>query len=438
MTLKRKLILYVFVSSILIIVLYTIMAFLVGLKILEKEAKNEYERILNLYTFSKELNPTIRGSLEYDLQSFERLSFFIKQVNNFELIFIYDISSLKEIIHNFEDFLNNKEIIGSFIIQGDILKNKKLINAAIETETYKIYGNLFNPIFIYVYPINFKGSTIGKAAFIERFSFDIGLVGGIYLFLIAFTLLNIYIPIRFFGNIVEELKYLSKLARAFSQKDFSKIDELRKKIRNTNKRDELYQLKVSILRMVEALEQYIRRLETEVKSYENLAFTDPLTGLYNRRMFIELAKKKLNEIKRYQEPLSLIMLDIDYFKQINDTYGHDAGDIALKFLADILKRNVRASDIVARWGGEEFIILFPKTTLEQAHKVAEKIRRIVERSTIDLPNGGKLKFTVSLGVSSFSGKEDLEELIKEADIALYEAKKRGRNRTEVYRRLLSF
>ena len=438
MSLKRKLVLYTLVSSITIIILYTIMTILISFKILEKEAENEYNRILNFYTYGREFSLARDEFTQDSLKALEELSLFIKKVNNFELIFIYDIVALKRTLKNIEQFLEGKEVLGNYIVQGDIISNEKLINVAVKTDTYRIYGGLLNPIFIYTYPINFKGSIVGKVAFIEKFSFDVKLILGIYIFLIIFTLSNLYLPIKFFGSIVQELKFLSELAHSFSRKDFSKIDELRKSIRNTKERNELYQLKVSLLKMVEALEQYIRRLETEVKSYENLAFTDPLTGLYNRRMFLEIAKKKLSEAKRYEEPLSLIMLDIDHFKRINDTYGHDVGDIALKFLAEILKNNVRASDIVARWGGEEFIILLPKTTLEQARKVAEKIRKIIEMSTIDLPNGEKLKFTVSLGVSSFSGKEDLEELIKEADIALYEAKRRGRNRTEVYRRSLSF
>lgn len=437
MSLKRKLSLYTFFAFVLIITLYTFLTVLIINKILETEANKEYNRILNLYTFGREFSLAKDEFAQDSLKAFEELSLFIKRVNNFEIVFIYDIKALKKTFTNVEEFLKGKEIFENYTLQGDVLNNKEIIDVILKTDTYRVYGGLLNPTFIYVYPINLNGNTIGKVAFIERFSLNLRLILGTYIFLIVFTLLSTYLPIKLLGHIVRELKFLKDFAISFSNKDFSKIDALRENIRNTKEHNELYQLKVSLLKMAETLEQHIRHLEVELKSYENLAFIDPLTGLYNRRMFLELAEKKLNEAKRYKESLSLIMLDIDHFKRINDTYGHGVGDMALKSLTEILRKNLRASDIVARWGGEEFVIILPKTTLEQAYNVAEKIRKLVEISAIDLPNGEKLKFTVSLGVSFFSGEEDLEELIRQADIALYEAKSKGRNRTEVYRRGLS-
>ncbi len=414
------------------------MTIFIAKRIMEEELRRVYSRILNFYTFSRELKPFGRTSQRDELSDFKNLSVFIKKVNNLDVVFVYDVRVLKRSIENFEGFLRGKVIFGNYILEGDIPKDYKLIEKIVKTETFGIYNNLLNPIFVYTYPINLNSAVIGKVAFIERFSHNVGLMLVIFFFPVVFTLLSVYLPVRFLSHVVNELNYLSKLSHEFSRKDFSKIDELRRSIREMKEKNEIYQLKVSLLKMVETFEQYIRRLKKDVESYENLAFTDQLTGLYNRRMFLEIAEKKLNEAKRYQEPLSIIMLDIDLFKRINDTYGHDIGDLALKFLANILRKNVRASDIVARWGGEEFVILLPKTSLEQAYRVAEKIRKIVEFSTVELPDGVKLKFTVSLGVSSFRGQEDLEELLKEADVALYEAKRRGRNRTEVYKRSLSF
>ena len=437
MSLKRKLSLYTFFAFVLIIALYTFLTVLIINKILEREANKEYNRILNFYTFGREFSLAKNELTQDSLKAFEELSLFIKKVNNFEIVFIYDIKALKKTFVNVEEFLKGKEIFENYAIKGDVLNNKEIIYVILKTDTYRVYSELLNPTFIYVYPINLNGNTIGKVAFIERFSLNLKLILGTYIFLIIFTLLSTYLPIKLLGHIVRELKFLKDVAISFSNKDFSKIDALRENIRNTKGHNELYQLKVSLLKMAETLEQHIRRLEVELKSYENLAFIDHLTNLYNRRMFLELAEKKLNEAKRYKESLSLIMLDIDHFKRINDTYGHEVGDVALRSLAEILRKNLRASDIVARWGGEEFVIILPKTTLEQAYNVAEKIRKLVAISTIDLPNGEKLKLTVSLGVSSFSGEEDLGELIRRADIALYEAKSKGRNRTEVYRRSLS-
>ena len=437
MSLKRKLALYTLISSLVIVILYSLTTYFVVNQIIKEEAKNEYVRIQNIYTLGRNFG-LVKDEFENDpLEAFKELSIFIKRVYGFELIFIYDIVSLKRVIDNIEEFLKGKSVIENYILEGDLIKDEKLKRVIINTDAYSIYGNPFSPIFIYSYPISYKESIIGKVVFLDHFSFDHRFIVGLYLFLVFFTLLNAYLPVRFFSRIVEELRYLSELTREFSQKEFSKIDDLRKSIRQMKGKDELYLLKVSLLKMVEALEQYIRRLREEVESYESMAFTDPLTGLYNRRMFLELARKKFNEAKRYHEPFSVVMLDIDHFKKINDTYGHDVGDIALKFLADILKKNIRGSDIVARWGGEEFIILLPKTNLENAFRVAEKIRKLVEMSEIKLPTGQRLKFTVSLGISTYHGHEDLEELIKEADIALYAAKRKGRNRVEVYKSSLS-
>ena len=438
MSLKRKITLYTLVSSIIIITLYSLITFFTFKQLAQLEAHNEYKRILNFYTFGRKFSLAQDEFKKDDLQAFKELSLLIKKVNNFQIIFIYDINLLKRVLENFEEFLKGKTIFEHFALEGDIPENKKLLKVALKTETFSIYGYFLEPVFVYTYPIHVRGSVIGKVAFYETFHVNMGFLGGIYLFAVLFTLVNMYLPVRIFGYIVRELNFLSSIANEFSKKDFSKIEDLRENLRRHSKeKNEIYKLKVAILKMVEALDQHIRQLQRERESFENLAFTDPLTGLYNRRMFLEIAKKKLNEAKRYSEPLSIIMLDIDHFKRINDTYGHDIGDVALKFLASILKNNVRASDIIARWGGEEFIILLPKTELKQAYKVAEKIRRIVEMSTIELPDGERLRFTISLGVSSFAGYEDLEELIKQADIALYEAKRKGRNRTEIYRANLS-
>ncbi len=437
MSLKRRITLYTFISSTIIITLYSIITFFTFKQLAQIEGHNEYERILNLYTFGRQFSLAKDEFAKDDLQAFKALSLFIKEVNNLKIVFIYDINLLRKTLKNFEEFLEGKVIFEHFALEGDIPKDKNLLEVALETETYSIYGYFLRPVFVYTYPIYFDGSVIGKVAFYETFHVNAGLLGGLYLFAVLFTLVNMYLPVHFFSNTVKELNFLSKIANKFSKKDFSNIETLRKNIRKSEERNELYELKVAILKMVESLDQHIRQLQKERQSFENLAFTDPLTGLYNRRMFLEIAKKNINEAKRYNEPLSLIMLDIDHFKRINDTYGHDIGDVVLKFLASILKNNVRASDIIARWGGEEFIILLPKTELKQAYKVAEKIRKIVEMSTIKLPDGERLNFTISLGVSSFGGYEDLEELIKKADIALYEAKRKGRNRTEVYRTNLS-
>jgi diguanylate cyclase (GGDEF)-like protein len=167
------------------------------------------------------------------------------------------------------------------------------------------------------------------------------------------------------------------------------------------------------------------RLFSEVQT---LAATDSLTGLFNRRHFYELAELEMKRSLRYERPLSVIMADIDFFKKVNDSYGHAVGDLVLREAATILKQNTRETDIVGRYGGEEFVLMLPETNLENALSLAERIRAAV--SHIRIPNEKKDVFiTISLGVAEYSmERENLDALLNRSDQALYEAKKTGRNR----------
>jgi len=169
-------------------------------------------------------------------------------------------------------------------------------------------------------------------------------------------------------------------------------------------------------------------IQDMVMELKMMASTDPMTKLYNRRYFTKISKHILNLAKRENQDISIIMLDIDKFKTINDTYGHDVGDEVIISLADTLIKHQRKSDIVCRYGGEEFVILLPNTSLDGAKTTAEYIRENVEK--LDINIGDKtLKFTVSLGVSSVKDDESsIEKSLKRADEALYEAKKSGRNK----------
>lgn len=158
------------------------------------------------------------------------------------------------------------------------------------------------------------------------------------------------------------------------------------------------------------------------------ATRDPLTGLSNRSYFQNEIQKFASIAVRYSRVFSVMMLDIDFFKRINDTFGHDVGDNVLKMVATILLKHVRSHDVAARFGGEEFIILLPETPLNGAVAVAERIRAAVESCNFE-PFGCNLRVTVSSGIADYPncGTEP-EELIKRADEALYQAKTSGRNR----------
>ena len=160
------------------------------------------------------------------------------------------------------------------------------------------------------------------------------------------------------------------------------------------------------------------------------AITDGLTGLYNHRFFVEQLSKEMHRSRRYQNPLSLLMLDIDHFKNYNDTNGHPAGDELLKRIGDIFKRSVRRTDYVTRYGGEEFAIILHETPLENAQLVAEKIRKTIEKEVFDNQEaqpGGTL--TISIGVAEHSKEfNQVNEFVNTADEALYDAKETGRNK----------
>lgn len=171
---------------------------------------------------------------------------------------------------------------------------------------------------------------------------------------------------------------------------------------------------------------------TQRKSQEerltHQANTDYLTGMANRRHFSELAEIELMRSTRYGNPLSVLLLDIDHFKSINDTFGHKTGDIVLQKLAETCKNTLREIDVIGRWGGEEFAALLPETPSIQAAEVADRLRAAIANAPVKLPDATLLHFTVSIGCASRTGKGDtFDSLTIHADKALYEAKRAGRN-----------
>ena len=184
-----------------------------------------------------------------------------------------------------------------------------------------------------------------------------------------------------------------------------------------------------IQKRTRVLQQANRELENEKQTLTNLSSTDKLTGLYNRYKFEDLFEFEKSQMLRHNTQLAIILLDIDFFKSVNDTKGHNVGDAVLKEVALILRASVRNSDVVVRWGGEEFIVFTPKTTLEQAQQLAETIRDNVKNASFS--HGRQL--TASFGVTSFEEEDKLETLIQRADRALYRAKELGRDNVQIDR-----
>ena len=165
---------------------------------------------------------------------------------------------------------------------------------------------------------------------------------------------------------------------------------------------------------------------------QNQALRDPLTSIYNRRYFEEEVSRRIILAKNNSQPYSILMLDADYFKKVNDTYGHKTGDKVLIELASAIEHALRDNDVVARYGGEEFVVYLSDSSAQQGAIVAERLRQSIEKIVVVSDNNQEVKFTVSVGVSSSEISDSLDVLIKTADEALYRAKQNGRNRVEVF------
>ena len=195
----------------------------------------------------------------------------------------------------------------------------------------------------------------------------------------------------------------------------------------------IHNMTIELKKYHDRLELTIAELKMEnterqqaIKELEELSVTDPLTSIYNRRKFNELLTREVERSKRYKTGLSIIMCDIDHFKKINDTFGHDVGDNALKVFSNKINENIREVDMFARWGGEEFMILMPNVNVDNASSVAEKLRKIIEATEIKTIES----FTASFGVTHLNEDDTTESFIKRVDDAMYKAKNSGRNKVE--------
>lgn len=192
--------------------------------------------------------------------------------------------------------------------------------------------------------------------------------------------------------------------------------------------------------------EYLEQLSTQAATTLNRANVyaeilkhatlDALTGFYNRRQFEQRLKQEVSSAKRQKRSLCAIMTDIDFFKQVNDTYGHPTGDLVLKAVSREIKNRLREYDVAGRYGGEEFIILLPDTTLEEANMVAERLRKAIESKKVDISklcaDKKEINVTISLGVAHYDNNDYEKTLIKKADKALYKAKETGRNKVVLY------
>ncbi len=196
-------------------------------------------------------------------------------------------------------------------------------------------------------------------------------------------------------------------------------------------------IKTAALDLLENIELALNIREDEsaftYAQLAQMAFEDQLTGLANYRYFTRRFSEEIKRAERYRDPMSLIIIDIDFFKKFNDTFGHPAGNRALEHVAAILKQEVRETDLVARYGGEEFAIILPQTTKHDANSLGEHLRIRVHSTPFELPEATPQTVNISLGLASFPrDARTAEALLSAADEALYESKKSGRNRLSVF------
>jgi len=176
------------------------------------------------------------------------------------------------------------------------------------------------------------------------------------------------------------------------------------------------------------LKEYVKKIEKMMNELEHLSRTDYLTGLFNRMSFYDHVNYELKRFKRNQKPFAIVLADIDHFKSINDTYGHDCGDYILKTIAAISKQTMREQDVITRWGGEEFLLMLPETELKGALVVLERLKKNI--SGFNFVYGikeQKIQVTLTYGVYFYDGSKTIEEVIRLADRALYKGKAKGKN-----------
>jgi hemerythrin len=197
----------------------------------------------------------------------------------------------------------------------------------------------------------------------------------------------------------------------------------------------LYQLSnrnKELVELNETLEKKIHDRTSELsranEKLTELASTDSLTGVLNRRAFMESAKSVFDLAHRYRRPLSLLMIDVDHFKRVNDTFGHQTGDLVLIRLSEMMNKCLRGTDIIGRVGGEEFAVILPETSLEQTVQLTERLLNSVRDETVQIEHASTINITVSIGVATVPPlMPDVDDVMKEADRALYKAKSNGRD-----------
>ena len=230
------------------------------------------------------------------------------------------------------------------------------------------------------------------------------------------------------GDFSQRVDFMGDFANAFNSM-VERLDSTLKSLKE--KEEELTRMNNELLHEIGVRKKVEEALRKSEESFRQLAITDSLTGIYNRRHFFQMADHEIKRASRNGSSLAVIMFDIDFFKRVNDEYGHASGDLVLQKVVSMAREEFRSNDILARYGGEEFVVLLPDSDLEDARMPAERLREKIEKTPI-AGGKGSILVTTSFGVSACKPESGeihiLGSLVRDADQALYEAKRSGRNR----------
>ena len=366
-----------------------------------------------------------------------------------DIVYILKNSRHNPFSNNFTVIYATKEMNREIIIKDNLIKTKifhKIIPFSRLTRNY--YAPLYSEAKYFSY-FFYKGDSVYEVG-ISPYSYRLKIHKIVFKFiitsLILFLLIIFIFPLFFKPTIIGPVKHLIEGARKMEKGNFDVEFPVRVRDEFGILSDVFNKLAFSLKKYREALLNYSRILEKKVeertrdlenknkillemkKKLELTARTDPLTGLLNRRALYEFIDHEVKRTKRSKKGFSIILADIDNFKHINDTYGHACGDRVLRKISRILKSTLRQTDKVGRWGGEEFLILLPETSLEGAVRVAEKLRMSIASENFRCSGKLTLRLTMTFGVAEFTPQTpSLRECLKNADEALYRGKSSGKN-----------
>lgn len=344
------------------------------------------------------------------------LSIFLSIEQVYYSLYIRELGSLTQKIH-----LYSALVMLIYAIVGTKIQIKKIKKVNLFYKIYEISFGLFGffvsilRIFlmrnnIFSIPVIYIAVLYGYAVI-----FYFRPIKSFFVYLITGTITIIFLPM-FQPNIIDS-NYLQDIIS-------NNIIAWIASYINYKRYEKEYITKEIIRQKNEDLKEKSNQIEKINEKLRQISTIDALTNIYNRRKLDENLEYEYNRAKRYNVKFSVILLDIDSFKLINDTYGHNIGDKILIEISEILKNNIRKSDTVGRWGGEEFLIICPETDKQVAVKIAEKLRKKIGNNKFSVDN----IITSSIGVATYTNEDEIYELINKVDIALYEAKRKGKNR----------